>query len=221
MIIWWSKHVGVILIILVCDIWINVLLQTSALVGPLFIMFIGTSWLYSRSRTWSLYLLYIVVISQVQVKLLFMWIIQGLTIDLTQNFRAWVARLHRTTAKQLGFSSGNFMVPCFVCHTCQIGYRLLQNWIYTYIQFLMSYTHSAAHSFLTALRVFTVVTLTLLAAVSTINIMTFMVICLQFQNQRTYVVCVYSQKWKIDPKGPGFWAKSVLTLCVGIWCHVL
>jgi hypothetical protein len=34
---WWSKHVGVILSILVCDIWINVLLQTSALVGPLYI----------------------------------------------------------------------------------------------------------------------------------------------------------------------------------------
>jgi hypothetical protein len=34
MIIWWSKHVGVILNVLVCDIWINVLLQTSALVGP-------------------------------------------------------------------------------------------------------------------------------------------------------------------------------------------
>jgi hypothetical protein len=37
MIIWWSKHVGVILNVLVCDIWINVLLQTSALVGPLYI----------------------------------------------------------------------------------------------------------------------------------------------------------------------------------------
>jgi hypothetical protein len=33
-IIWWSKHVGVILSVLVCDIWNNVLLQTSALVGP-------------------------------------------------------------------------------------------------------------------------------------------------------------------------------------------
>jgi hypothetical protein len=32
--IWWSKHVGVILNVLVCDIWINVLLQKSALVGP-------------------------------------------------------------------------------------------------------------------------------------------------------------------------------------------
>jgi hypothetical protein len=37
MIIWWSKHVGMILNVLVCDIWINVLLQTSALVGPLYI----------------------------------------------------------------------------------------------------------------------------------------------------------------------------------------
>jgi hypothetical protein len=40
MIIWWSKHVGVILSVLVCDIWINVLLQTSALVGPLYIVFL-------------------------------------------------------------------------------------------------------------------------------------------------------------------------------------
>jgi hypothetical protein len=36
-IIWWSKH-GVILSVLVCDILINVLLQTSALVGPLYII---------------------------------------------------------------------------------------------------------------------------------------------------------------------------------------
>jgi hypothetical protein len=36
MIIWWSKHVGVILNVLVCDIWINVLIRTSALVGPLY-----------------------------------------------------------------------------------------------------------------------------------------------------------------------------------------
>jgi hypothetical protein len=35
MISWWSKYVGVILNVLMCDIWINVLLQTSALVGPL------------------------------------------------------------------------------------------------------------------------------------------------------------------------------------------
>jgi hypothetical protein len=39
MIIWWSNHVGVILSILVCDIWINVLLQISALVGPLYIVY--------------------------------------------------------------------------------------------------------------------------------------------------------------------------------------
>jgi hypothetical protein len=37
MIIWWSKDAGVILSVLVCDIWINVLLQRSALVGPLYI----------------------------------------------------------------------------------------------------------------------------------------------------------------------------------------
>jgi hypothetical protein len=36
MIIWWSKD-GVILSVLVCDIWINVSLQASALVGPLYI----------------------------------------------------------------------------------------------------------------------------------------------------------------------------------------
>jgi hypothetical protein len=38
MIIWWSKHAGVILNVLVYDIWINVLIQTSALVGPLHIV---------------------------------------------------------------------------------------------------------------------------------------------------------------------------------------
>jgi hypothetical protein len=38
MIIWWSKHVGVILSVLMCDIWINVLLQTRALVGLLHIV---------------------------------------------------------------------------------------------------------------------------------------------------------------------------------------
>jgi hypothetical protein len=38
MISWWSKHVGVILGILMCDIWINVLLYISALVGPLHIV---------------------------------------------------------------------------------------------------------------------------------------------------------------------------------------
>jgi hypothetical protein len=37
MIIWWSKHVGVILNILLCDIWINVLIQTSALIGQLYL----------------------------------------------------------------------------------------------------------------------------------------------------------------------------------------
>jgi hypothetical protein len=37
MISWWSKYVGVILSVLKIDIWINVLLQTSALVGPLHI----------------------------------------------------------------------------------------------------------------------------------------------------------------------------------------
>jgi hypothetical protein len=182
-------------------------------------MFTGPSRLHSRSRTWSLYLLYVMVINQVYGKLLVMRIIQGLTIDLTQNFRAWVAQLHRTTVQQLGYTSVNFMLPCFVFHLCQICYRLLQNCIH--IQFLMSYTDSAAHSFLIALRVFTVVTLALLAAASTINITTFMVICFQFQYKRKYPICVYSQKWKVDPKGPGIWEKSALTLRVGTCCHVL
>jgi hypothetical protein len=43
-IIWWSKPVGVILNILVCDIWINVLMQTSALVGPLYIVNWNARW---------------------------------------------------------------------------------------------------------------------------------------------------------------------------------
>jgi hypothetical protein len=38
MISWWSKHVGMILSVLMCDIWINVLLHTSSLVGPLHIV---------------------------------------------------------------------------------------------------------------------------------------------------------------------------------------
>jgi hypothetical protein len=44
MIIWWSKHVGVILSVLVCDIWINVVLQTGALVGPLYIVNWNARW---------------------------------------------------------------------------------------------------------------------------------------------------------------------------------
>jgi hypothetical protein len=40
----WSKHVGVILIVLMCDIWINVLLQASALVGPLYIVNWNARW---------------------------------------------------------------------------------------------------------------------------------------------------------------------------------
>jgi hypothetical protein len=38
MISWWSKHVGVVLSIWMCDISINVLLYISALVGPLHIV---------------------------------------------------------------------------------------------------------------------------------------------------------------------------------------
>jgi hypothetical protein len=44
MISWWSKKVGVILNVLVCDIWINVLLLTSALVGPLHIVNWNARW---------------------------------------------------------------------------------------------------------------------------------------------------------------------------------
>jgi hypothetical protein len=44
MIIWWSKRVVVILSVLVCEIWINVLLQTSALVGPLYIVIWNARW---------------------------------------------------------------------------------------------------------------------------------------------------------------------------------
>jgi hypothetical protein len=44
MIIWWSKHVGVILSVLVCDIWINVFSQTDALVGPLYIVNWNARW---------------------------------------------------------------------------------------------------------------------------------------------------------------------------------
>jgi hypothetical protein len=41
---WRSKHVGVILSVLVCDIWINFLIQTSALVGPLYIVNWNARW---------------------------------------------------------------------------------------------------------------------------------------------------------------------------------
>jgi hypothetical protein len=41
---WLSKHVGVILSVLMCDIWINVLLQTSALVGPKHIVNWNAQW---------------------------------------------------------------------------------------------------------------------------------------------------------------------------------
>jgi hypothetical protein len=44
MIIWWSKHIGVILNVLMCDIWINVLIETSALVGPLYIVNWNARW---------------------------------------------------------------------------------------------------------------------------------------------------------------------------------
>jgi hypothetical protein len=50
MIIWWSKHVGVILSVLVCDIWIDILLQTSALVGPLYIVNWNARWNSERHK---------------------------------------------------------------------------------------------------------------------------------------------------------------------------
>jgi hypothetical protein len=48
-IIWWSKHVGANLNVLVCDIWINILLQTRALVGPLNKSYINFSGNFERS----------------------------------------------------------------------------------------------------------------------------------------------------------------------------
>jgi hypothetical protein len=44
MISWWSKHLEVILSVLMYDNWINVLLQTSALVGPLHVVSIIQFW---------------------------------------------------------------------------------------------------------------------------------------------------------------------------------
>jgi hypothetical protein len=44
MISWWSKHDGVILEVLMCEIWIKVLLKTSALVGTLHIVNWNTRW---------------------------------------------------------------------------------------------------------------------------------------------------------------------------------
>jgi hypothetical protein len=44
MISWWSKHIGVILSVLICDIWTTVLLHTSALVGPLHIVNWNARW---------------------------------------------------------------------------------------------------------------------------------------------------------------------------------
>jgi hypothetical protein len=43
MISWWTKHAGVILRVLMCDIWINVVLKTSELVGSFHIIFDLTS----------------------------------------------------------------------------------------------------------------------------------------------------------------------------------
>jgi hypothetical protein len=47
MISWWSKHVGMILSVLMCDIWINILLQTSALVGQLHV--VKSTTVYTRN----------------------------------------------------------------------------------------------------------------------------------------------------------------------------
>jgi hypothetical protein len=58
MIIWWSKHVGVILNVLVCGIWINVLIKTSALVGPLYIVNWNARWNSEicGKHIWEMYL---------------------------------------------------------------------------------------------------------------------------------------------------------------------
>jgi hypothetical protein len=50
MISWWSKHVGAILSVLMCDIWINVLLQTIALVGPKHIVNWNERWNSKKKR---------------------------------------------------------------------------------------------------------------------------------------------------------------------------
>jgi hypothetical protein len=68
---WWlSKHVGVILSVLMCDIWINVLLQTGALVGPLHIVNWNAKW-NSEMRNVCYYKVseYAHCLQQVQIRL--------------------------------------------------------------------------------------------------------------------------------------------------------
>jgi hypothetical protein len=54
MISWWSKHVGVILSVLMCDIWISVSLHTSSLVGPLHIVNLNARWNSEIGYSWNL-----------------------------------------------------------------------------------------------------------------------------------------------------------------------
>jgi hypothetical protein len=62
MISWWSKHVGVILSVLMCDFWINVLLQTSALVGQLHIVNWNARWNSEINKMMFLRIKYLLII---------------------------------------------------------------------------------------------------------------------------------------------------------------
>jgi hypothetical protein len=55
----WSKHVGVVLGVIVCDIWINVLLYTSALVGPLYIVNWNARWNSENNKPQLAYALHV------------------------------------------------------------------------------------------------------------------------------------------------------------------
>jgi len=68
------------------------------------------------------------------------------------------------------------------------------------------------------MRVLTVVTSALLAAVSTIDITTFIVICFQFQNNRQYLLWVYSQKWKDRSQRP--WTPREVSISISC-CNMM
>jgi hypothetical protein len=70
MIIWWSKHIGVILSVLMCDSWINVLLHTSALVGPLHIVNWNARWNSEIRNPTSLEIVYSVYFNPVYIYLI-------------------------------------------------------------------------------------------------------------------------------------------------------
>jgi hypothetical protein len=122
-------------------------------------MFIGTSWLHSRSRTWSLYLTDVLVINQEEVKLLIIQIIQGLTIDLTQNFTAWVARLCWTTGIQFIPFYGTLCclshIPNMLQSVTKLNKHSVSDDMYTFNWTFISYSTE-----------FVVVTLALLAVLS-------------------------------------------------------